>query len=274
LYLPAPFCFYIFCHWYLKAVRQKLFVAANAYLYTVIGTWTQARPVPGQGETIQTWDGFTSRVIFGISPEDAQKQFEACLQRQPPGENPLSVIVRKISGAAFVDRLLTESGNIPLDWPRILPQMESLLEATPVDDFEQGYWVDVNEVVQPGKLSFSAGTLESDVPEDVRSGLNWSADREFFFLASVLAPPPRPKLPGYETGEEIDGGEARDDAARLTDFCEAFPMARDKEAVALVQARNSVVAAWLWRTYATRTSLAAHQIRIDPWPGTIGSPGD
>ncbi|HTR42453.1 MAG TPA: hypothetical protein VMH87_12635 [Pseudomonadales bacterium] len=250
----------------------------NAYLYAAIGTCTQARPdakTDNQTEIIQTWDDCMCAVAFGISPEDAQKQFEAWLNQQPPGENPIAVVVHKIAGAAFIDRLLTESGNMPLDWPRILPQMDSLLQAMPVDDFEQGYWVDVDEVVQPGKLSFSAGTLESDVPEDVRSGLNWAADRKFFFVVSVLTPPPRSKMPGDETGEEIDdGGEARDEAARLTDLCGTFPMACDKEAVALVQARNSVVAGWLWRTYAAKTPLAAHQIRIDPWPGTVVSPND
>jgi hypothetical protein len=49
-----------------------------------------------------------------------------------------------------------------------------------------------------------------------------------------------------------------------------FPQAADKEAAALIQARNSVVAAWLWRRYAANTRLAANQIRIDPGCGVIG----
>jgi hypothetical protein len=245
----------------------------NAYFFTSIGTCTQARPSQG-GDTIQTWDTCASLVVFSNSLEDGQRQFEAWLQRQPPGENPISVIVRKITGVPLAGRLLTESGNLPLDWPKILPQLDALLQGTPVDDFEQGYWVDVDEVVRSDRLSFSAGTLESDVPEDIRSGLNWAADRKFFFLVSALTPPPPPKLPGYETGEEIDDGEARDDAARLADLCGTFPMACDREAAALVQARNSVVAAWLWRTYAAKTPFAAHQIRVDPWPGALGSPGN
>jgi hypothetical protein len=39
---------------------------------------------------------------------------------------------------------------------------------------------------------------------------------------------------------------------------------RDKEAAALVEARNSVVAAWLWRKYAANTRLAPNEIQIDP----------
>jgi hypothetical protein len=49
-----------------------------------------------------------------------------------------------------------------------------------------------------------------------------------------------------------------------------FPQALDKEAAALIQARNSVVAAWLWRRYAANTRLAANAIRIDPWCGAMG----
>ena len=58
-----------------------------------------------------------------------------------------------------------------------------------MDDFEQGYWVDVDQVVRPEKLSFSPGTLQSDVAEDIRSGLNWLiATGNFLFVLSVLSP--------------------------------------------------------------------------------------
>ncbi|HEV2436867.1 MAG TPA: hypothetical protein VG077_12780 [Verrucomicrobiae bacterium] len=52
-----------------------------------------------------------------------------------------------------------------------------------------------------------------------------------------------------------------------------FPQALDKEAAALIQARNSVVAAWLWRRYAAGTRLAANAIRMDRWCGTVGLDG-
>jgi hypothetical protein len=39
---------------------------------------------------------------------------------------------------------------------------------------------------------------------------------------------------------------------------------RDKKEAALVEARNSVVAAWLWRKYAADTRLAQNEIQITP----------
>ena len=157
--------------------------------------------------------------------------------------------------------------------------MEASLESTPVDDFEQGYWVDVDQVVRPDKLSLSAGTLESEVPEDIRSGLNWSGNKQFFFLFSILAPPPPPPNPGAEFETERPElaepiGEDAQESKEISpeELYETFPDACNKEAVALVQARNSVVAAWLWRRYAVNTPFSANQIRIEPWPGTLGNP--
>lgn len=254
----------------------------NAYFFAAIGTCAQIRPTKtrsGTVETAQNWDTCNSRIVFGQSAEDAQKQFEDFLHWQPEGEPPLTVDVRKLTGVQFADKLLTEAGNLPLDWRGVLSQADALLEATPVDDFEQGYWVDVDQVVHPEKLSFSAGTLELSVPQDIRSGLNWSPDKKFFFLVSALALPPPPPDPATLYDEpEPNGAEADEaddeDPAALENLCAAFPMACDKDAVALVQARNSVVAAWLWRTYAAKTPLAARPIRIDPWPGVIGAPGN
>jgi hypothetical protein len=39
------------------------------------------------------------------------------------------------------------------------------------------------------------------------------------------------------------------------------------EAAAVIEARNSAVAAWLWRNYAATTPLAKNAIRIDPLCG-------
>jgi hypothetical protein len=39
---------------------------------------------------------------------------------------------------------------------------------------------------------------------------------------------------------------------------------RDKDAAALVEARNSVVAVWLWRKFAANTRLAPYEIQIGP----------
>jgi hypothetical protein len=147
----------------------------NAYLFTALTTRTRVRPAPGRSgltDAIQTWDGCESLIIFGDAPDEAQKRFEARLRATPEGGNPAEVMIRKIAAAQFVDQLFTEAGPVPLNRPEIFKRVESQIESTPVDDFEQGYWLDVDQAVRPEKLSLSAGTLESDLPEDIRSGLN------------------------------------------------------------------------------------------------------
>jgi hypothetical protein len=255
----------------------------NAYLFTAVATRSQIRPVRGNYgpvDALQTWDACASQIVFGGSLDEAQRRFETWLRATPEGENPAEVAIRKIAAAQFVDKLFTESGTGPLDWPAILKQAESQLESTPTDDFEQGYWVDVDQVVRPEKLSFSAGTLQSDVPDDIRTGLNWLTDRKFVFLLSVLSPPPPP--PNFADEPETDASDSDEtpdedsegsDTTGLGDLLATFPEAADKEAVALIQARNSVVAAWLWRRHAANTPLAANSIRIDPWCGAIGLDG-
>ena len=248
----------------------------NACLFVAIATRTQIRPVAGRGGSIQTWDSCEAKIVFGDSPAEAQPRFEYWLRATPEGEEPAEVTVRKIAAARFVDQLFTESENKPLNWPEILQQVESEAESTPVDDFEQGYWVDVDRVVRPDKLSFSANTLQSDVPEDIRSGLNWSSDKQFFYILSVLRPAAPPAEAAKETQPDVYGlAESSDEDSEnsepigIGELSATFPQALDKEAAALIQARNSVVAAWLWRRYAANTRLATNAIRIDPWCGTI-----
>jgi hypothetical protein len=55
-----------------------------------------------------------------------------------------------------------------------------------------------------------------------------------------------------------------DEKPDLDGFVAALPELRDKEVAALVEARNSVVAAWLWRKFAANTRLAPNEIQIDP----------
>ena len=256
--------------------------AMNAYLFAAVASRTQARPAPGGvgANFIQTWDASATQIVLGNSPDEAQKQFEAWLRAQLEGENPVEVTIRKIAAAQFVDELFTESGMVPLDWPEIVKHAQAQLESTPVDDFEQGYWVDVEQVIRPEKLSFSAGTLQSDLPEDIRSGLNWLADKKFLFVLSVLAPlPPSPDPVDEPETDAPDPVGPSDESAEepepigIGELHEMYPQALDKEAAALIQARNSVVAAWLWRRYAANTRLAANPIRIDPWRGVIGPAG-
>jgi len=254
-------------------------MAMNAYLFTAVAVRSQVRATTGRyGQTnaIQTWDSCATQIVFGDSPDAAQERFETWLRAAPEGEEPVEVTLRKIAAAQFVDQLFTESGGTPLNWPEILKQAELQLGSTPVDDFEQGYWVDVDGVVRPDKLSFSANTLQSDVPEDIRSGLNWSSDKKFLFILSVLSPLAPQVEPADEPDpDESDSGASPDEGAEkiepigIGELYAAFPQALDKEAAALIQARNSVVAAWLWRRYAASTRLAPNAIRIDPWCGVI-----
>ncbi|HUA38839.1 MAG TPA: hypothetical protein VMA35_10650 [Candidatus Sulfopaludibacter sp.] len=251
----------------------------NAYLFAAVATRSQARPTPGrygQANVIQTWDSCAMQIVLGNSPDEAQQRFETWLRATPEGENPVEVAIRKIAAAQFVDQLFTESGGAPLNWPEILGQAESQLESTPVADFEQGYWVDVDQVVRLEELSFSAGTLQSDMPEEIRSGLNWLSDKRFLFVLSVLSPlaaqnfVDEPETDDPESAQPPVADAERGGPISPGELSATFPQALDKEAAALIRARNSVVAAWLWRRYAANTRLATNQVRIDPWCGAIG----
>jgi hypothetical protein len=252
----------------------------KAYLFSSVTTRSQVRSAPGRygtTDSFQTWDACGTQIVFGDSPEEAQKQFETWLRASPDGENPVKVTIRKIAAAQFMDRLFTESGDTPLNWNLIIKQVESQLQSEPIDDFEQGYWVDVDQVVRPDKLSFSAGTLKSDIPEDIRSGLNWLSDKKFLFVLSVLSPPAppagildEPDTEAEDSSESSDENAEKSGQISIGELYATFPQALDKEVAALIQARNSVVAAWLWRRYAANTRLATNTIRIDPWCGAIG----
>jgi hypothetical protein len=249
-------------------------IAMNGYLFTAGLTQTQVRPTPGRGgqmvDSIRNWDSCMSAIIYGGDTQQAQKRFEAWCRRTPEGEKPVETEIKKVVAAQFVDQLLTESGGKPLDWPEISRQVSDILQATPVDDFEQGYWVDINQAVPPGKISLDVESLKKGLPEDIRSGLNWSPDKKFFFLVSVLNPRPAPTYSPDElesdttVPDDASDDNPDDEKPDLDGFVAALPELRDKEAAALVEARNSVVAAWLWRKFAANTRLAPNEIQIDP----------
>jgi hypothetical protein len=222
-------------------------------------------------DSLRIWDSCMSAIIYGGDPEQAQRRFEAWCRQTPEGENPVETEIKKVVAAQFVDQLLTETGGNPLDWPRISRQVNDTLQTTPVDDFEQGYWVDINQAVPPGKTSFDVESLKQGLPEDIRSGLNWSPDKKFFFLVSVLSPRPSPAIPADESESDAPGrddaddeNEDNDEKTDLDEAIAALPEMRDKDAAALVEARNSVVAVWLWRKFAANTRLAPNEIQIDP----------
>lgn len=251
----------------------------NAFLFTAITTVSQLRPAPGRqgpgAESFQVWDGCTGLSVLAGDAAEANQQFEAWLNMQPEGEHPRTVEIHKIAAAQYVDQLLTEAGGVPLDWSQLRVQAQAQIQATQVDDFEQGYWVEVDEVVRPGPLSPDITALQQSLPDDIRTGLNWSADKQFLFMVCVFSGPP-PLADGNEPPEAPEPTEFADEAIGATDpeelqrLLAQYPQGADKEAAALIQARNSVVAAWLWRRYAADTRLAANRIHLDPWSGVMG----
>jgi hypothetical protein len=88
---------------------------------------------------------------------------------------------------------------------------------------------------------------------------------------SVLSPCPSPAIPADESesdapdrDDSYDENEEDDEKTDLDEAVATLPEMRDKEAAALVEARNSVVAVWLWRKFAANTRLAPNEIQIDP----------
>ena len=74
----------------------------------------------------------------------------------------------------------------PIDWAQISQRIEPTLQSAEGHELEQGYWADINVLVRPDKLSASVESLERELPEEIRSGLNWSTERQYYFITSVI----------------------------------------------------------------------------------------
>jgi hypothetical protein len=250
----------------------------SAFLFT--GSVSQTRPADCGGCSTarypQDVDLCQSLIVHAPTLEVAQGAFESSLLRPGGQENPLQTEITKVVAAPFMEQLLGESGALPIDWSSISEQMQASSDNLPIDDFEQGYWVDVEQAIDPGNLPADIESLQNEMPEDVRSGLNWSPDKQFFFIISALKPhllapefadEPEHDLVEQPTGPQGDDCDESD--SETPDRAEEFPELEEKEAAGLIQARNSVVAAWLWRRNAVGTPLALHPIRVDPWCGAM-----
>ncbi|MGA2557133.1 MAG: hypothetical protein ABSG04_12755, partial [Verrucomicrobiota bacterium] len=162
----------------------------NAYLFVASVTrFRVAEPDPARGAAAnqrQLWTSGLSSMVCADSAEEAEKRFEAWACAPPEGDSGIESRINKMTAAQFVDQLLTETKPVAADWRQIATQAQLDLEATAAEDFEQGYWLDVNGVIPP---SASLEDLRRELPEDISSGLNWAAERQFFFLFSVLSPP-------------------------------------------------------------------------------------
>ena len=218
---------------------------------------------------LQMWDSCMSAIVYGGEADQAQKRFEEWCRSSPEGEDPVETQIKKIVGTRFINQMLTESGSQPPDWPEISRRFADTLSATDVDEFEQGYWVDVNQAVPCGKLSFDIQSLKRDLPEEIRSGLNWSAEKTFLFVVSILTPcEERPQDIEFEHDANYPGDtndeKPKDMKPDLDRAVDTLPELREKQAAALIEARNSVVAAWLWRKFSAGTPLASNEIQVGP----------
>ena len=252
----------------------------NAYFFTASVAKYQIQTTDlARGQTadrLHTWDSCVSLIVCADDVNEARDRFEAWLRLSPEGENPIQTKIKKLVAAQFMSQLLTESDQEPIEWKQISQRIEPTLQCGAADEFDQGYWVEVNQLIRPGKLSPGLELLRRDLPNDIVSGLNWSADKQFFFIVSVLSPPSRSEA-ALDEGE-VDAKHPDEDHDQVSaEFAEvesdaseaSLPELADKEVAALVQARNSVVAGWLWRKFAADTQYAANDIQIEPWCGQL-----
>jgi hypothetical protein len=214
----------------------------------------------------QIVDSCSSLILYGADEDAAWKKFEEMLSATGVGEeNPTPAKIVQMNGAPMLDQLLAEAGPQPIDWPALSAEILANLEVTAPDDQEHGYWVECDPLVRPGKAAADVEALRSTLPEDVRSGLNWSAEKTYFFLISVLAPP-QPRNPELDAAEdrELEAIAASQGAAEeLRLQLLAFPQLANKSLAVIIKARNSAVAAWLWRKFSAETELAKNSIRAD-----------
>lgn len=232
----------------------------NGYLFNA-GV-RQTRFVADRG--MQTWDSAVSAILYGSDLAQAQRAFEARLA--PKGDDQGEVEIKKVGAAQLVDQVLTESGGRPVNWAEISQRALDPDAATAVDPAEQGLWLDVSQLAPIGGFPGDIDSLQRELPEDICSGLNWSPVRQCLFLVTVLSPPPPPPDPDAEFEEEQTHNPPGADLEERTDdldgFVASLPEMRDKETAALVEARNALVAAFLWRKFVTGTPVAANEIHI------------
>jgi len=173
-----------------------------------------------------------------------------------------------------MDKVLTESGSVALDWDAIGSEVVQALEDGALDQSERGYWVDCDQCLDPQKRPTTLDSLRR-LPDEISSGLNWEADRNYVFIVHVLSPPQQNNEIAQEEGDPRpdSGVPTEEDSAASdeeNDNGEAPPPdLGDKEMVVVVRAPNSVAAAWLWKRQAQGTKLAHNKIKVGPWIQTL-----
>jgi hypothetical protein len=218
-------------------------------------------------------DDCLSLLLVGGSPEEARASFEAWLLTGNEADEPVPTKIERVVAAPVFGHLLTESSFVGIDWPLLVEEAQRSAEADQTDPSEHGYWVDCDRVVRLESLSRDCTALRQELPEDIRSGLNWAGTGTFFFLVGVLrsrsTPSPSPELDEPESEAPAPASQDPGGGREWRERAAGFPELAEKELVVVVRARNAVVAAWLWRRHAARTPLAGNRIRIDPWCGAL-----
>lgn len=234
----------------------------NAYLFSAAIVGQRTRPDPSHPNQPQRWDFCTDSIVGGETAQQAQERYEAWLHHTRDDSTELEI--KQIIATPFTDQLLSELGPATLDWPTLCRQAVALLENTAAEESQQGYWVDVNNIPWPSPMPESADALLKELPPEVRDGLNWEPDKLFLFIISALVPiaaptQDEPGTPFYdESSHDLPAADV------------PMPELLEKECAAVVCARNSVVATWLWKRFAAATAYDKNEILIIPWCGTVG----
>src|ERR1700744_2333886 len=231
---------------------------------TRIGAHTELRP--------QVWKTCDTINVYAGHLEQAQKLVEAAANQQPEGEHPQQIQILQIMSVPMQDQLLTETGNDPIDWPRLNKEFRAGLETQSLDVFEQGYWLDDSIVVSPGR---ELDAMRQACPEDVRAGLNWSCEKQFLFMISIFNLPattaydPETNLPTETAPMAPPRDEAKNydfEAGLLemdsVDADDKFLKLKERTTAVLIRARNAAVALWLWRNYSAKTKWAQNPIQL------------
>lgn len=225
-------------------------------------------------------DSCVTLIVAAGDEAAARSWFEAALLSRNQSPEARGTKIEQIVASPIAENLLTEDGPERIDWARLCAEAEAALLAAEADYEQQGYWVDCNSVVSPASPALSVGALRDALPEEIRSGVNWSADRQNFFLVSALCVAPAPGVGDDPAGCEAedtanepatDAGADESGSPEMHRRAAPFPELSEREATAVVKARNTVVAAWLWRRYAAQTRLADNAIRVDSWCGAVNA---
>ena len=197
-------------------------------------------------------------ILHDGTETQARAQYEAEITQHYHNEHAGPPKIELLLAAPVLPELLTESGPVPIDWPQLSAEAFACLEATQDWQAEQGCWIDCDQTVSALNLAADAAALRGQLPADLVGDLNWQPERLAFFVLSALKPSaaPAPRL-------ELEDLELTEAQQREATFPELVP----REMVAVVKARNAVVAAWLWRCHAQTTPWAPNRLRLDGWPG-------